>query len=382
MKNSNGKLIQQSPAHEHSVFLRKGKDLSDLSDSAYLFMDLSGKVLEASTKMQLMLGHASVDIVNHSFFKHWVVPNMGKALIKRVLCDKVIRKFVADISHKQGSVIVASINAQFVMDEEHRTTGIECLISDVTDLQKQEQKFDETLRNVTGGIAHLINNQMASVVGTANLVKMQLGDRPELAKKLDRISRSGLQAGNVAHNLVAYAQTGEQEAMQHIDLNGIISSVARDCKNATYAEQPLNLSFKIDPDIHPMMGSERQLTKILTYLLANAIDATDEQGEILITSKNVSFLKQSTGVETQHVLLSIQDNGHGMDKETQKRIFEPFFSTRFQGRGMSMAHTLKVVERYNGHIHVKSDIDKGSLITLHFPAALELPITQSNLEKA
>ncbi len=351
----------------HSVFLQQGKSLVNLSDSAYVFLNLTGKTLEASPSTQHMFGYTENDMLGHSFFCNWAVPNMGKALVKQVLCDKIVRRFVADIQRKDGSTIVASINAQLILDKTRRLAGIECLISDITDLQQQEQNFDETLRNVTGGIAHLINNQMASVVGTADLVKMQLWDRPDLADKLDRISASGLQAGEVAHNLVAYAETGAQEKAQHIDLNCIVSTVSRQYKQTKAAENPRQLVFNIESDIAPVLGSEREFSKMLHYMFDNALEATKNNSQITIKTKNVIFSKQSTGKKQKHVMLSIADQGHGMNRETQHRIFEPFFSTRFQGRGMSMAHVLKIVEKFDGHIHVKSGENQGSIFTIHFP---------------
>jgi len=369
MKSVSDKMVRQGDESMHNEFWHKGAGLSNLSDGVYLFMDISGKVIEVSPSLQQLFGYTAEEMIAHSFFTNWVVPNMGKALIKQVLCDKIIRRFVTDIQHKDGHTVVTSINAQFVMDRERRLAGIECLVSDVSDLQQKEDRFDETLRNITGGIAHLINNQMASVVGTADLVKMQLWDRPELAEKLDRISQSGLEAGDVAHNLVAYAQTGEDEEQHAIDLNTIITSVTRTYKRDTFETHPRKLGLKVEPGLYPIMANEHYLQKMLGYLLSNAVDATDESGEIVITSENVIFPSKNTGKESRHVMLSVRDNGHGMDKEAQKRIFEPFFSTRFQGRGMSMAHVLKIIDRYDGHIHVRSKVDKGSIITIHFPAA-------------
>ncbi|MDQ6989364.1 MAG: ATP-binding protein [Mariprofundaceae bacterium] len=353
---------------QQTAFSHKGESLANLSDSVYVLLDLSGKVLEINPSVQKLLGHTAESYIGHSFFSAWSVPNMGKALIKQVLCDKILRDFVADIQHQDGSTIIASINAQFIMDKKRRTAGIECLVTDVTHIQQQEQNFDETLRNVTGGIAHLINNQMAAVVGTADLLKMQLWDRPDLAEKLDRISASGLQAGDVAHNLVAYAETGVKEKAQSIDLNCIVAAVSRQYKQEGYQKNPRQLSFDMESNIHPVLGSQREFSKILNYMLDNALEATAEGNSIIIRTKNVDFPRQSTGEKQQHVMLSIEDAGHGMDKKTQHRVFEPFFSTRFEGRGMSMAHVLKIVETCDGHIHIQSKVDQGSTFTMHFPA--------------
>ncbi len=359
----------QKPANADNADLSaKGANLAGLMDAAYVFMGLDGRIIESNASLETMLGYSHKELIDHVFFEKWATPGMGSALADSVISDRVVRGFTTDILRKDGSSMRASINAQLVLSHGDYNRGIECIVTDISASGDQE-KFDETLRNVTGGIAHLINNQMASVVGTADLMRMELQDRPELAAKLDRIAESGLQASDVAHNLVDYADSGEHEAAQDIDLNDIIMDKIKTYKQQVHASKPRNIRLNLTHDINPMRGNFRQVAKVFSYMFDNAIDATKNDGLIIIASQNLLIQNEKTGLNQKHIMFSIEDNGHGMDKDTQHRIFDPFFSTRFAGRGMSLAHALKIVQKHKGRIRVKTGAGKGSVFSVYLPVS-------------
>lgn len=342
----------------------KGSNLSQLLDTGYVFMGLDGTVLETNAALAEMLGYAEKDVVGQVFFNLWAVPNMGEALVNQVLSEKIVRGFVLDMKHENGETVVASINAQLVVNQEDFSKGIECIISEVDTKQKE---FDETLRNVTGGIAHLINNQMVSVVGTADLMKTQLNDRPELKEKLDRISKSGLQASDVAHNLVDYADITGSNPLITVNLKEITSLVIQKYNKEVFIDEPRKITVRLAKGLPSFSGDTMLLIKLLSYLLDNAVEATKEGDAITISGKVETLEHKKTGLNQEYVMLSVEDNGHGMDAETQHRIFEPFFSTRFMGRGMSLAHVLKIIKVHHGRIHVKTGLNQGTIFKVYFP---------------
>ncbi len=347
----------------------KGSSLMSLIDSAYIVIGLDGDIHEANEAAQHLLGLTHSALVGHDFFSRWVVPNMGSALVDQVISDRLVKGYVTDMKRANGETFIASINAQLVINQEDYSKVIECLITDNTKAQQGKDEFAETLRSVTGGIAHLINNQMASVVGTADLVKMELADRPELAAKLDRISESGMQASDVAHNLVDYADTSDYLTMDEVRCEDVINEVKTYYTEKLASEKPRNLVIRIPHKTRRVFANHESIVKMLKHLLHNAVDATQEGGNILISSKNVVLLNNKTGLNKKYVLIAIEDHGHGMDAATQQKIFEPFFSTRFAGRGMSLPQVLKTIKQHNGQIRVKTGVGKGSIFKVYLPAS-------------
>ncbi len=345
----------------------KGSNLASLLDNAYIVIGLDGAIQEANASAQQLLGLATKSLVGTDFFAHWVVPNMGSALVDQVIAERLVRGFETDMKRADGKTFVASINAQLVINQTDYSKVIECLISDITATQKKQDEFDETLRSVTGGIAHIINNQMASVVGTADLVKMELGDRPELAEQLDKISKSGIQASDVAHNLVSFADTSDHVTMKEVSMNDVVAHAADYYHQTLESDQPRKFLVKAADKTEIIFGNEELLTQMLKHLLDNAVEATEPGGAVMIATKDVVLMHKQTGMNKKYVLLSVEDHGHGMDNETQHKIFEPFFSTRFAGRGMSLPQVLKIIKKHDGQIRIKTAVGKGSIFKVYFP---------------
>ncbi len=348
--------------------VEKGSNLASLLDSAYIVIGLDGFIQEVNPAAEHLLGITEEALIGKDFFTLWVVFNMGSAFVDQVISDRLVRGFVADMRRGNDETFIGSINAQLVINQADYSKSIECLVSDITENEKKRDEFAETLRSVTGGIAHLINNQMASVVGTADLVKMELGDRPELAKKLDSISESGMQASDVAHNLVDYADTSDNLVMGEVHVDEVLKEVTKYLNTEVFPEQPRKLLVNAKGDLHTLFANEKSIIKMLKHLLDNAVDATQDKGAILVLCKNVVLQHKKTGLNKKYVLISVEDHGHGMDAETQHRIFEPFFSTRFAGRGMSLPQVLKIIKKHNGQIRIKTGVDKGSIFKVYLPA--------------
>jgi PAS domain S-box-containing protein len=346
----------------------KGSNLTALLEHAYIVIALDGEIQEVNAAAQHLLGLTEDALVGHDFFSRWVVPNMGSALVDQVISDRLVRGFMTDMKRADGETFIASINAQLVINQADYSKVIECLVADVTEDQKKQNEFAETLRSVTGGIAHVINNQMASVVGTADLVKMELADRPELAEKLESISKSGMQASDVAHNLVDYADTSDNLIMDEVYLGDVIREVEAYYHDALEAEQPRKFIVRSKDKLHRIFANKESIITMFKHLLDNAVDATEKHGTIIITSKNVVLQHKKTGLNKKYVMVSVEDHGHGMDAATQHKIFEPFFSTRFAGRGMSLPQVLKTIKKHNGQIRIKTGVGKGSIFKVYLPA--------------
>lgn len=357
----------KTKANNEERLVKKGSNLVSLLDSAYIVTTLDGTILEVNVATQHLLGLTEEALVGQDFFGCWVAPNMGKSMINQVVSDKLVRGFITDIKRKDGKAFIASINAQLVADQQNNKKAIECLVSDITERQKKQDEFAETLRSVTGGIAHLINNQMASVVGNADLIRMELSGQPKLSEKLDRIAESGLQISNVAHSLNNFSDTSDNLVMDELYLEDIICSVEQHYRTKVHAYMPRKLIVKAEGNPNNILAHKESLIQMLTGLLNNAVEATEDDGIIIILSKSVTLKHKETGLDEKYVLVSVEDHGHGMDEETQRRIFEPLFSTRFVGRGMSLAQALKTIKKHQGQIRMKTAVGKGSIFKVYFP---------------
>jgi len=369
--------ISNQLSQEEGKPLRQGSNLMSLLDSGYVLLGLDGMIVDANSRLGDMLGFSKEDLLGSNFFHHWVKEQQGVLFTNQVVFETLVRDYKVEITHRDGYTLLGSMNAQFLENGDKKQ--LECLLTIDEKTEERKLDFDKTLRNVTGGIAHLINNQMASVVGTADLIKAELGgDKPELCAQLDRITDSGMQASDVAHKLIDYAQSIELAILTDVNLYEVISEVAKKYKKDRNKSHPRQLIFNVHKMLPTIQGNHELLVKLLTSLLENAVEATEDNGVIIISSKVAKLPKEDADSEGKYLGLYVEDHGHGMSQVIQHRIFEPFFSTRFMGRGMSLAHALKIVKVHDGRIHVKTGVGKGSIFKTYFP----IPEKQEPLKPA
>lgn len=333
-------------------------------DCGYAALDLHGHFLETNTAFTAMFGYSKDTLLLMDIEALWTDTDAKTSWMKQVKEQCVVRHYAAEMKHQNGELVQVSLNTEYL--QEHQTY-ILCVSPSLLLDVRQNEALDEQLHHVSGSIAHLINNQMAAVVNTADLLKKELKHEPELAKKLDRITQSGFKASAVTHDLVEYTDTIESEPFQPLYLNGLALSVMQQYEQQVFSSSPRVFTYDIMKNLPACMGNEQQILKLLSCMMDNAFEAT-KAGDTITVYVRLAMLKhKSTGLDEAYVMLSVQDNGIGMDAETQKRIFEPYFSTKFMGRGMSLARALKVIKKHDGRVHVKTGPNMGSLFKVYFP---------------
>jgi signal transduction histidine kinase len=211
---------------------------------------------------------------------------------------------------------------------------------------------------------------MTAAMGYTELVQYRLKDQPDLFKMLTTIAQSTQQAGDLAQQMLAFAQGGKYQP-QPLNLNNTVREVL-DLQERTL---PAGIQIEPDlaPDLHAVEADPTQMSQIVLNLLTNAVEAIEDEGKITIVTKQVTVDKNCDKTlpnlaEGQYICLLMTDTGHGMNSETLTRVFEPFFTTKFQGRGMGLAATYGIVENHHGHIAFTSQPGEGTTCRVYLPA--------------
>ncbi len=288
--------------------------------------------------------------------------------------------FALDVPYlrKDGSVLVVDISAAPLT-----FAGVPCVIGilrDVTDRNKAEAatrrvSLMEATSTLAGGVAHDFNNLMVGVLGNAELLREDLADRPQAMDMLAAISSSARQAGDLAKQLLAFARGGKYSTAP-LRLNDIVQDTLRLQDRALPPR--IRIERDIEPDLWLVEADRTQLTQVVMNLLINAVEAIKEHGRIVVTTRNVeldeSHLSSFPGLQPgMHVYICVQDTGCGMDSETQSRVFEPFFSTKSQGRGLGLAAVDGIIRNHGGYISVFSEPGLGTSFKAYLPKTDQLP---------
>ncbi len=241
------------------------------------------------------------------------------------------------------------------------------------DRQGESAKRLESLGVLAGGIAHDFNNLLVSILGFAELASDDIAEDHPARGSVEQIEIAARRAGELTQQILTFSGRARPEAIT-FNLGSLLLEMLQLLERNIAGRARLVLeSGASTPDIE---GDPSQVRQVVMNLLINAADAVDEpNGEVRVRlfPTTVEEKPANTVVESvaprpgRYVCMEVRDNGSGMDEETQRRIFEPFFSTKPGGRGLGLASILGIVRSHKGGIDVDSRPGHGSSFRVYFP---------------
>jgi signal transduction histidine kinase len=242
-----------------------------------------------------------------------------------------------------------------------------------------EQQFQlaqkvEGLGLLAGGVAHDVNNLLASILGNAEMLHDELED-PRFRERIGRIMKAVDRAGDLTGQLLAYAGRRPPENAA-IDLSALVGEMGDLARTAV----PRNARLRIDAGeaLPAVAGDATQLRQVVLNLLTNAAAAVAPTSGTVVVRTGVEDLTPERIAGTwvrdhaeagRYVFVEVEDDGVGMDAATLARIFDPFSTTRTQGRGLGLAAVLGIVRGHRGVIDVQSAPGAGSRFRVLLPAS-------------
>lgn len=249
------------------------------------------------------------------------------------------------------------------------------------DQLRQTQRL-ESLGVLAGGVAHDFNNLLTSILGNASLADSVLGPEDPARPLLREIMLASRRASELTQQLLAYAGKG-QVCREYLDLSDIV----RDLIPLVRPSIPAGVELLLDLVPAPIKADVGQINQLVMNLIINAAEAIGNVGTVVMTTRI-----EEVGGGAAHRLapgiyasLRVSDTGCGMEEGTLRRIFEPFFSTKFSGRGLGLAAALGIVRSHDGSIDVESALGKGTTFKVWLPAkdgvpaAVQRPVAPAEL---
>ncbi len=270
-------------------------------------------------------------------------------------------------------------------DNNGRILSLIGTIQDITSYKRMEkERLDleknlahsqrlESLGVLAGGIAHDFNNILSVIIGYCSLVKL----KPQTAENhISKIEKAAESAAVLCRQMLAYA--GKTQMVQSsINMTALLNEMVNMLK-ATI-RQNTAISFDSSQEIPFIRGDDSQLRQIVMNLIINASEAIgDAQGEIRISLTKAAIDERRADKDHldnaiqpgSYVCLEVADNGCGMNDETRQRMFEPFYTTKFTGRGLGMSATLGIITAHNGALQLFSQPGQGTTIRVYLPVEI------------
>jgi len=246
------------------------------------------------------------------------------------------------------------------------------------DRRLQSQKL-ESLGLLAGGVAHDFNNILTGVLGHADLARDELPAGSIARTHVDRVIDGARGAAELTRQMLAYAGHGRVES-RLVDLAQLVAEMGHLLQVSISRRNRLRYQFA--PALPQVEGDPAQLRQVVMNLILNAAEALDPRGGTIVLKLSAGQREAaelaSVWIDTApeaggYVTLEVSDEGVGMDDATLARIFDPFFSTKFTGRGLGLAAVLGIVRAHRGTVQVESVPGRGTTFRVHLPAQVVEP---------
>ncbi|MFW5690399.1 MAG: PAS domain S-box protein [Planctomycetota bacterium] len=360
--------------------------LFNSSPLAIFSTDIEGRIVLWNPTAERLLGWSADEAINQpapmvpdgmdEFFRDWIrAVFAGGSFISREL----------DVVTAGGEILPVSLSMAPIRSAEGTVIGAMGMLQDLSDRKRAEQSRDrleerlhevrrmETLGLLAGGIAHDYNNLLMTIIGNVDLAMLEAIPETHLAEDLEEIRRAALKASDLTSQLLAYAGKGAL-LMAKLDLADLVRKVR---PRLTGCLGGCELSLDIPDRPMEIRGDFNQLQRVLENLVTNAAEALGGDGadvtvkaaERIISAGELAEASGATMDAGVGIVLEVIDEGPGMSESTLAKVFDPFFSTRFTGRGMGLPAVLGVMRAHSGRIGIDSELGRGTRVSLYFPRA-------------
>lgn len=279
------------------------------------------------------------------------------------------------------------IHAYPVFDDAGEVSMVVELIKDITELKRerderlkleaqllQAQKM-EAIGQLAGGIAHDFNNILTAIIGYAEIISMRIEKGSPLRHFIEQVLSSSERATELVNSLLAFSR---KQVLHPKPVN--ICQIVQGLKKmlGRIIREDIDFRTTVFERELVVLADKGQIEQVLMNFVTNAKDAMPQGG---VLSVDVSPVTLDSGFVHAHgfgkpgdyACISVADTGCGMDEETQKKIFEPFYTTKDVGKGtgLGMAIIYGIVKQHNGYINVYSELGKGTTFRVYFPLMTE-----------
>ncbi|AMV73422.1 hypothetical protein JCM30471_18370 [Desulfuromonas carbonis] len=257
-------------------------------------------------------------------------------------------------------------------------------ITERKDLERQLQQAQklEAVGQLAGGVAHDFNNILTAIIGYASLLEMKLEAKHPLRHNASQILAAANRAAELTQSLLAFSRKQVID-LEPIELNAAIRKIEGFLRRVI--SENIELRTILAPEPLVVRADRGQFEHLLMNLATNARDAMPTGGVISIETRQATLDEafrhsHGFGEPGAYALISFSDTGIGMDEETQRRIFQPFFTTKEVGKGtgLGLAMVYGTVKQHGGYLNVYSEPGAGTTFNIYLPCTSEEPLAPAH----
>jgi len=363
------------------------KDALEHTTEAVAFFSRDGSLEYANPALSQLSGYDRKELIGKSWRD--LYPDIDQALdFFKSEMSMIGRPWQGKLhlQRKEGGNVTAMSSFSPVRDGKSGAIS-QCIViqRDVEQEERIRERMEklqrtESLSVMAGGIAHDFNNLLTSIMGSASLISMSDQASEESKNHCERINESCQRAADLCNQMLAYSGQGRYQ-IKSVSVTELIKGMrgGLDANMHVRSDDHGKIIFNLEDDIAHTDADEAQLRQVVTNLVVNASEAITGRDEGAVTVRSYQtrlarhdlehMLSAETAEEGCFVCVEVSDNGEGMERSTLNRVFDPFFTTRFMGRGLGLPAVMGVVFGHAGALNIESRMGEGTVVQAFFPCS-------------
>ena len=283
-----------------------------------------------------------------------------------------------ELATPKGNSVWLSINSTMIRNEQGRMLGVVVFLNDFTGIKKLEQEIAfkdkmAALGEMSSGLAHELRNSMGAILGFSKLLLKRRAEPALQNQTIDRIVNEAMSMETMLKRFLAFAKPFHIKPEQ-ISLKEILEECYLSVKE-TIKETRIMFKFDSKPDLPSIRGDRLWLKQCFQNLIQNSIEAMPGGGKL-----NIKLEREQLTDQEEYVKVEISDTGCGIPKEIQKKIFNPFFTSREKGTGLGLSLVKKIVTLHHGKIEMESEPGRGATFRIYLPIKSPLQISSEVIQ--
>jgi two-component system, cell cycle sensor histidine kinase and response regulator CckA len=369
--------------------IREQAALLDVATDAILVKDIQNQILYWNKSAQRLYGWTTEEALqkNASVLLYKETSRFVQDAFLTVLSKGEWQGELNQIT-KDGKEIITESRWTLVKDENQQPKSILTVNTEITQKKQLEAQLLrsqrlESIGTLAGGIAHDLNNVLAPILMSVQLLQMKLKDEQhqQILKTLEANVKRG---ANLVKQVLSFAR-GIEGKRTIVNIRQLIYEI----EQIIIETFPKSIICQINiPDnLWHVWGDTTQLHQVLMNLVVNARDAILDSGRLTISAENLVIDEHyaQMNIDAQvgsYIAITVADTGIGMSPKIQERIFEPFFTTKDVGKGtgLGLSTVLGIIKNHNGFVNVCSEVNKGTQFQIYLPAYTNSEIFTPSLE--
>lgn len=376
------KMVQSANAYN--------RGLIEASLDPLLTIGPDGRITDVNLATEYATGCRREELIGTDFADYFTEPERARAGYQQVFKEGCVQDYELNIRRRDGSTMPVRYNASIYKDNKDQLLGVFAAARDITRIkQAEEERFAlerkllqakkaESLGCMAGAIAHHYNNLLSVVMGNLELFMEFTPLAASDAERLTEAMKAARRAADLSSLMLTFLgqASGNQEPMD-------LSDICRGCLPTLQESIPkkVNLEVNLLSSGPAIKANTFQIRQVLTHLITNAVEAIGENGGFIhLNVKTVLPVEIPEAFrrplewqpqDNLYACLEVADSGCGISTETMDKLFDPFFTSKFTGRGLGLPVVLGIVKAHGGAVAVESRLNQGSVFRVILPISVE-----------